>query len=243
MNNSSLKTFVINVICFFLTYYLAILLHEYGHGTTAWLYGFRQTPWDGVIYGGWFLQHVDEGVHYHHLMSLHAYTEVALIGISGAVVSTVLLLISFFALSRQRIQKCPIAFAFFFWFLIVNMVPITQYFCLSVFSQGGDMGHFVHGLQISPWWMFVPGTIITIAFLARVLMVEVPKAYQALKLQSVWAKRLLLFVTLAEIFWMLYLHEYNPIADNHGILIDQVLAVGSIFLVPVLFFVFNPKKV
>ncbi|MDF1796621.1 MAG: hypothetical protein P1U63_08815 [Coxiellaceae bacterium] len=236
-----IKTLMINFICFIATYYIAIILHEYGHGFVAWLYGIKDSPFD-VIYGGWYLQNVDEGVSYHHLRAIGALHQEAFIGIGGTCVTLFLALLSLLLLNCKSVMRKRVIFTFLYWLLIINMVALTQYFFLSVFADGGDMGHHVHGLKISPWWVFIPGTIFIAAMLYRIFSTEILKAYVIMPLQSIWTQRLLLLLSLATIFLMLYLHQYNPISDNKGVLIDQVLAVFSIFLVPILFFVFNPSN-
>ncbi|MDF1760155.1 MAG: hypothetical protein P1U40_06430 [Coxiellaceae bacterium] len=241
MRNSPIKTLLINVICFVATYYIAIILHEYGHGFVAWLYGLKDSPFD-IIYGGWYLQHVDEGVSYHHLRSIQAFHQEAFVGIGGTCVTLLLAFLSLAMLNCKAVLQKPSVFTFFYWLLIINMVALTQYFFLSVFSDGGDMGHFVHGLQFSPWWVFIPGTIFIAAMLYRIFAIEIVKAYKVMPLKSIWTQRLLLLLSLATIFLMLYIHQYNPIADNAGNLIAQVLAIFSICLVPILFFVFNPSN-
>ncbi|MDF1654764.1 MAG: hypothetical protein P1U34_06580 [Coxiellaceae bacterium] len=241
MNKSALKVLLINIVCFIATYYIAIILHEYGHGFVAWLYGVKSSPFD-IVYGGWYLQYVDEGVSYHHLRSIGALYKEAHIGIGGTIVTLVLGFFSLAMLNCRTVMQKPSVFTFFYWLLIINMVALTQYFFLSVFSDGGDMGHFVHGLQFSPWWVFIPGTLFIAAMLYRIFSTEIVKAYHIMPLKQLWTQRLLLLLSLAVIFLMLYIHQYNPIADNEGNLIAQVLAIFSIFLVPILFFVFNPSN-
>ena len=55
------------MFAFIAAYYVAILLHEWGHGLVAWLFNVKQSPFD-VDYGGWALMHVDENVDYAQLL-------------------------------------------------------------------------------------------------------------------------------------------------------------------------------
>ena len=122
------------------------------------------------------------------------------------------------------------------------MVPIFQYLTVQPFSLQGDTGRFVHGLQISPWWVFVPGSLFVFFALYYFLKDLVPKAYVILDIRTLWVRRVFLFVSLAIIFLFIYLHGYNPITDRGMPFIGKLLAVFSMLLVPLLFFICNPSK-
>lgn len=152
----SISIFLINVAAIIVAYYASILLHEWGHGTAAWLCGIKSSPFD-VQYGGWFLMNVDEHVNYTALLNSGRGVTAALIGIAGVSVSFILTIASFILLNSKRWKQSIIKFIFVYWFLITNMVPLVQYFTISTFSVEGDVGRFIHGLNLSAWWIFIPG--------------------------------------------------------------------------------------
>lgn len=235
------QVFVLNLFAFIAAYYIDIVLHEWGHGTTAWLYGLKRTPF-AVDYGGWALLHVDEAVNYNQLLATGRGVAAALIAISGLTVTVLLSILSFTALNLKRFARHPIILALAYWMLIINMLAMIQYFTLSVFSPMGDTGRFVHGLNISAWWIFVPGTIIMIILLYRLLHTETIKMFVLLPLKSRLGQSAFLLATLVVLFLTLYTHSYNPIADNKGIWMDQILAIISILLVPILFLICLPYR-
>ena len=237
----SITILLLNIIAFIVAYYTSILLHEWGHGTVAWLYGQKHSPFE-IHYGGWALLKVDEAVNYAKLMTTNQPVAAALIGIGGLSVTFVLTILSFILINLQKIQKRRVEFIFSYWFLIVNMVAMVQYLSLSVFSPIGDTGRFIHGLDISPWIIFIPGTLLITVALWRIFRTEVIKSYVIIPLTSMLGRRSFLLATLAVLFLSLYTHGYNPIADNKGILIDQVLAILSIILVPVLLLICDPSR-
>jgi hypothetical protein len=112
---------LLNIIGYITAYYLAILLHEWGHGTVAWLYGLKQTPFD-IHYGGWLLLHVDEAVNYSKLLANHHSIAAALIGAGGFTVSFILALSSFFLLNLNAIQRRKIAYIFIYWGLAFSLL-------------------------------------------------------------------------------------------------------------------------
>lgn len=246
MTHHDLKTkpitiFILNIIAYIVAYYISILLHEWGHGTVAWLYGVKSSPF-AIHYGGWLLLHVDEHVNYTSLIQSGAGTAAALIGIAGGSVSLILLLCSFVLLHTKKCKNNPIKFIIVYWFLIINMVPLVQYLCVSTFSSQGDTGEFIHGLNISPWWVFLPGTIFVALALWRILGVEIIKAYVVMPVKSIPGQSVLLLFSLATIFLFIYTHGYNPFSDSGSNIKVYVLAMFSIILAPALFILCNPMQ-
>ena len=109
----TVKNVCITVISIILSYYLAVILHEWGHGTVAWICGYKTAFYD-VRYGGWFLLNVDENVPYGQILAANRGTTAALIGIAGLFMSTLLFLISLLVLKKSK--HGVYVFSFFYWF-------------------------------------------------------------------------------------------------------------------------------
>lgn len=233
--------FLINIVAIIVAYYVSILLHEWGHGTLAWLYGEKSNPFD-VQYGGWFLMNADENVNYAKLIDSGRGVAAALIGIAGATVSLIFVIVSFILLNRKSFHHSTVKFIFAYWFLIINMIPMVQYLSVSTFSSEGDVGRFIHGLNISAWWIFVPGTIFIIFSLWRILKIEIIRAYAVIPIKSILGQNIFLLATLVIIFLFIYTHGYNPLTDKGMDTFSRVLAIISIASVPVLFIFCNPSR-
>ena len=227
------------VFSIIVSYYLAVLLHEWSHGTIAWLFGYKESPFQ-VDYGGWLLLHADEAVPYDQILSADQGVIAALIGISGLSVSLILFILSL--VGAYKIKKNGLAYSFFYWFATANMVAIFQYFTIQTFSIQGDVGRFTHGLHISPWWIFIPGTIFVFLALYQFFRKFVPKAYAVLLIRTLSLRRLFLLTTLVLLFLFIYTHGYNPISDPGMPEIGKLLAVFSMLLVPILFFLCDPSR-
>jgi hypothetical protein len=234
----SYSKILITVLSIVASYYIAVLLHEWGHGTMAWIFGYKETPFD-VEYGGWLLQHVDEAVPYEQILAAKKGVAAALIGIAGVTTSCVLFVLSLVAL--KKIKQNLWLYSFFYWFAIVNMVPIFQYLTVMTFSTKGDVGRFTQGLHISPWWVFIPGTIFVCLALYRIFWFEVPKAYAFIGVKKLGAQRVFLFLSLYIVFLLIYTGRYNPLSDPGMPTSGKIFAVLSFLLVPVLFFICNPS--
>lgn len=193
-----MKKFIITIVCLIFAYYLALLLHEWGHGTVAYLFGYKESPF-AVEYGGWLMLHTDENVPYRMILEQGRGGAAALIGIAGISVSIILFLLAL--LGVKKIRHSEWAYSFCYWLAVINMIPIFHYLTIQTFSVQGDVGRFTHGLQISPWWVFIPGTIFNCFAIYQLLRHCTPKAYGVLKIHSLGAKRIFLLLALIIIFY------------------------------------------
>lgn len=230
---------LVTVVSIITSYYIAIILHEWGHGTVAWLYGYKEAFFD-VDYGGWLLQRVDENVPYNQILAAKRGVAAALIGIAGVSVSIVLFLFSLLMMSK--IKRSGFLYSFFYWFSVINMIPIIQYLTVQTFSVEGDVGRFTHGLDISPWWVFVPGVIFICFALRQLLGWVVPKAYAMIPIKKLWVQRCFLGASLGIMFLLIYAGGYNPLSDKGMPPVGKVWAVVNMLLVPILFVLCNPSR-
>jgi len=224
-----------------LLYYLVVIFHEWGHGITAWLFGVKPSPFD-IRYGGWFLMNCDEAVPYDQLLAGGHNLQVALIGISGFTVNAILFLLSLYLLNRINKSTSVWVLGAFYWSAVLNLMALFGYIPLNTFSVQGDVGRLVHGLQISPWLVFIPGSILIGWAFIRVLRTELPKVYAFVPIQPLWIRRLLLGTTLFFLFIFLFTRGYNPFSDTGAPRISKILAAGSIGLFPILFAVCDPSR-
>jgi hypothetical protein len=151
----------------------------------------------------------DENVDYTSLINSGRGVAAAFIGIAGVSVSIVFVMACFILLHYKSIQNNAVKFTFSYWFLIINMIPVVQYFSISTFSSEGDVGRFIHGLNISGWWIFLPGTIFNIYAIWRILKTEIPKSYAVIPIKTMISQNIFLLATLSIIFLFIYTHGYN----------------------------------
>ncbi len=233
--------FLQNLVAAIIAYYIALLLHEWGHGVVAWLYGLKHSPFD-IQYGGWFLQNADEHVDYDMLFNMGRNFAAGLIGIAGPIVSVTLVIICLILLNHKSFQHNSVKFIFIYWLLVINMIPTIQYFTVSTFLPGGDTGHFANGLKISAWWIFIPGTIFNIYLIRRILKLEIIRAYAFIPIKSILGQNIFLLATLSLMFLFIYTHGYNPLTDKGLDKFGKVLILISIAFVPILFIICNPMR-
>ena len=236
--SSSVKV-IVTLICVVVGFYVAVILHEWAHGTVAWLLGYKQAFYE-VDYGGWLLQHIDEDVPYDQILAAGHGGAAALIGIAGLTLSTAFFLVCLVIM--RKIKQSLVLYSLFYWLAVWNMVTIVQYFLLQTFSAQGDTGRFIHGLAISPWWVFIPGVAFVYFALYQLFRYAVPKAYALLKIKSRGIQSIFLLISLAIMFLMIYSAGYNPLSDAGMPPINRVFALVCMLLVPALFILCNPWR-
>lgn len=208
---------------FWLSHYVAVFPHEYGHSLIASLSGFKDHFWQ-IDYGGkslanvLLLANIDEQVNYTAMYAAHKDWLVALTAFAGPGFGNGLTyLISLWGMSQRNIESRPWLFYFFFWWNINSIGNFIDYVPIRTFAPHGDMFNLQHGLHISPWWlMIILGYLIVWVcwyFYTHTLL----KAYTVLKLQNYIAQTVLLVIATGILFFGFYgragLYGYGEISE------------------------------
>jgi len=138
---------------------LLIVMHELTHSTMAWVLGYKQSPFH-IIWGnpltmtGW-----DEAVHYSQLFASGHSTAAAVIGGSPLVVHAAIVTLGLSLLRRKGMWERKWLSHTLFWFVIANLMELIAYITMRAFSTHGDVGIFNRGLGLSPWVLFIAGSL------------------------------------------------------------------------------------
>jgi len=165
---------------------VVVVMHEFTHSTAAWLLGYMPSPL-GIVWGnplmmtGW-----DEGVPYSRLFPSGHYAAEAIIGGSPLVVHTVIVTLGILLLQRRRMIERKWFFHILYWFVIANFMELIAYIVMRAFASGGDVGHFNRGLGLSPWILFVAGTLMIMVGLYVLFRKILPLMYAVFA----WGNRL-----------------------------------------------------
>lgn len=191
-----LTIFLITILSIILVWYIAVLLHEYAHATTAWLFGYKKSPFN-IYIGNWYLMPVSEAVDYSSILAAGHGVREALIGISGIAITTILFFISLLFLKSQSVQKNILLLSFFFWLADINVMEMFSY--LNRTFVMGDIYEFIQGLAISPFLILIPNFILVCWALYRFYRYELIKMFTLLPIKSITMRRIFLWIT----FWPL----------------------------------------
>ncbi len=173
----SMKYLIIVVLSFLVLQSLVVVMHEFTHSTVAWILGHKESPF-GIIWGnpitmtGW-----DEGVSYHKQFSdCHSPAEAA-IGFSPIVLHTTIIILGLVLMQRKWFTEKKWFFHALYWFVIANYMELIAYIPMRCFANNGDVGHFNHGLNLSPWFVFLIGTTAVVAGLYILFTKILPQMY------------------------------------------------------------------
>lgn len=219
-----------------ITRYVMVLLHEWTHGTVAWLLGVKSNPFN-IYYGDWTLLQVDEAVNYLQLYNSGRIWAVASIAITPIIINTLLYLSSLLIISRASIQKRKLTYQFSFWFALMNLGEVYAYIPIRTFGTHGDVGNFIRDLNLSPWLIYLPGTLLVGIATWYFLKYILPRAYYHLNILSLWLCSFYLFLVLIVYFFFFGLAG----ANTYGI-VSHVFSWTSVALIPVFFVIFFPSR-
>lgn len=173
---AALEYAVVVGVTFLAAQALVVVMHEFTHSTVAWLLGHMQSPL-GIVWGnpvtlrGW-----DEGVRYSELFSAGHPVAAAVIGVSPLVMHAAVVTLGL-ALMQEGRPANRWLFNAFFWFVIGNFMELIAYIAMGSFLSSGDVGIFNRGMGISPWFLFVAGSL-ALAYGVTVLFGRVvPRLY------------------------------------------------------------------
>ncbi|WP_051249776.1 hypothetical protein [Maridesulfovibrio zosterae] len=150
---------LIAIITFLVLQSCIVVIHEFTHRTTAWLLGEVKSPVD-IVWGnpitmtGW-----DEGVEYTKIFSQGRGFNGAVIGIAPIIMHTFLLVCAIWLMCGDWLFKRKWIFHAAYWLSITNFMELIAYVYMRAFSGHGDLGNFDVGMNISPWWIFIIGSV------------------------------------------------------------------------------------
>jgi hypothetical protein len=234
------KALAATLIAIILAHQASLLLHEWTHGTVAWIFGYKPSPF-AIHYGDWTLLDADEAIDYRAILAAGRGPLVAAIAIAPIVLGAALFVVGTPLLALRAIQRRKALWVFLYWFNLSNLGQVLDYIPQRTFVPAndgllrGDIGHFVQGLGVSPWTVCVPGVLFVAACVYWQLRNEVPRAYAALAVERS-GRTTLLALTLAYLFgW------YGMSGHGYGFP-SNALSLASPALAVVLFFVCRPKR-
>jgi hypothetical protein len=234
------KLIWITPLFIWLSHYLAVFPHEYAHSFTAWSLGEMKNPL-ALDYGGPDLRNIlllwdiDENVEYHRLFTTGHNFHAALIAFAGSGIGSALLFVlCAYLLKSDRVTRRPYLYYFIFWLQLMNLGNFFDYVPIRTFSSHGDMGNMVHGLGISPWWIFVIFGYVVAYLMLQFLTGTMPRMYVQLGIESTAVRAGLMLTCLLLLFgWfggiLGPLTSTNPL--SHGE-IAYFLEIASFVAIP-----------
>ncbi len=81
-------------------------------------------------------------------------------------------------LQRPLSTRHRLSFYALYWFVVANLTELVAYIVMRPFAGSGDTGRFNEGLRLSPWLLFLVGSVLLIFALWTLLRRVMPKLDQ-----------------------------------------------------------------
>ncbi|QXO95836.1 hypothetical protein KSK55_05455 [Methanospirillum purgamenti] len=217
---------------FVVVYLVVLLMHELSHSLLAVLLGAKQDPLD-IVYGSWIGSHWDENVDYTSLFATGKGTLAATIACAGPFSNILLFIITAWILSIKAMKNHPRIFHCIFWTCIVTFSMVFEYVYTRSFQAHDDFGNITHGLGISPWWIFITGTILGIIALYYIITQLLP-TYLAIVIPN---NRLLQYTAVSFFSFIIFLFYIGLRITNYPDVPEWwcgVSGIAALFIVPFL---------
>lgn len=156
------KLILLTPIFILLTHYLVVFVHEYAHAFTAWILGYKNSPFD-LNYGGTslgnllVLTNIDQNVNNNLIYSLGHPGHVALIAFAGPGIILFLFFLSSWLIQNIKIITHSYLLYFLLFFNLWCLGGTYAYVPVRTFSTQGvmiDVLDIEQALNISPWLIY-----------------------------------------------------------------------------------------
>jgi hypothetical protein len=244
------KLILVTPIFIWLSHYVAVFPHEYAHSFMAWALGEMKNPL-ALDYGGtsWknilLLWDIDENVEYSRLFAEGHGVHAALTAFAGSGIGSALLFVlGYFMLKSKRVQQHPYLYYFIFWFQLMNLGNFYDYVPIRTFSAHGDMGNMMHGLNISPWWVFVIFGYLVAFLIWQFFTRTMISMYNILGIEEIAVKAFVMIVCVLILFGWFGGILGPLVSDNpfHNGDIAYFLEIASFVAIPGIIFILWPTR-
>lgn len=159
---SSFKLILITIFFIFLSHYVVVFIHEYAHAFTAWILGYKNSPFD-LNYGGTslsnllLLSNIDQNVNNNLIYATGHPGLVALIAFAGPGIIILLFFLSSWLIQNKKIQKYRYLHYFLFFANLWCLGGTYAYVPVRTFTPSGTMVDVLdieQALHISPWIIY-----------------------------------------------------------------------------------------
>jgi hypothetical protein len=227
----------LTVISFLLLHLLVLLMHEFSHSFLAYFLGAKQDPWN-IIFGNWIGAHWDENVDYSALFAAGRGPTAAAVAFAGPLSNIVLFFVTAGLMSARVVKKHRCLYHCVFWTCIITFVMVFEYVFTRSFLKADDFGNINHGLGISPWPIFIVGTLLGIIGLYYLLVHKLPEYYSIVTLH----KLPLQYVAVSAVSFVIFLFYIGLRITAYPVIPEcwcGLVGIAALFTVP---FIASPGR-
>lgn len=228
----------ITLITFVIVHFFVLYMHEFSHSFAAYFLGAKENPLD-IIWGrGIFGTHCDENVDYQALFNAGKGSTAAAIAFAGPFSNILLFFITAGLLSLKSVRARKWIYHTIFWVSGITFIMIFEYVFTRSFMTGDDFGNIEHGLGLSSYAIFIPGTILGLIGLWYILTFLVPAHYRIVTPGDT-SKQYITIMVLSFAFFLLYIGVRILAYPSVPEWWTGCVGIAALFILPVLA---SPKR-
>jgi len=194
----------ITLITFVVLHFFILYMHEFSHSFAAYFSGAKANPLDIVWGKGIFGVNCDENVDYQTLFNDGKGSTAAAIAFAGPFSNILLFIVTAALLTLRAVRSRLWVYHTVFWASAITFIMVFEYVFTRSFLAHDDFGNIEHGLGLSPWLLFIPGTVLGLIGLWYILTVMVPGHYRIVT-PGERSNQYVTIATLSFVFFLLYI--------------------------------------
>lgn len=233
------KLILLTPLFILLSHHLAFFIHEYAHAITAWILGYKNSPFD-INYGGMslsnllFLSGVDQKVDNSLIYSSGHPAYVALIAFAGPGIILFLFFVSSWLMRNKKIISHPYRLYSLFFFNLWCLGATYAYVPVRTFSAPGMMIDIVdieQALNISPWLIYFFIGYLVLFMMWQFFTKSIIAIYVNIGISSTIARASLMIICVLIIFgYCGFVGFYNHGEISHFISVTSIFAIPGVLI-------------
>ena len=221
---------IATIILLIVAHVLMVTIHEFTHSIIAWAYGFKASPFH-LHFADFTLFVRDDQTDYQAMIAQNRNVLAAITAITPNILNACFYVLCAIFCSSRKVQNQKYIYYFLFWFMIVNIGQVYSYILWRTFETHGDISIFLEDLNISPYWVFIPGILFIFYSVYNILKHQVIRAYRVMKFSHIWSQAIFLFLVLIILFGYFGGLIYNIISKKYFYLIYPILMIILFYLI------------
>ncbi len=239
------KLILLTPVFILLSHYLVVLIHEYAHAFTAWILGYKDSPFN-LNYGGTslsnllLLSNIDQNVNNNLIYASGHPGYVALIAFAGPGIIILLFFLSSWLMQNKIFRSLPFLLYFLFFISLWCLGETYAYVPVRTFTPHGvmvDVLDIEQALHISPWLIYFFVGYLVIFMMWQFFSKNLILVYYKVGIVNTIARISLM------ILCVLILFAYCGMAGffNHGE-ISHFISASSVLVIPLIIFLLWPTR-
>ncbi len=234
------KLILLTLIFFILSHHLAFFIHEYAHAITAWILGYKNSPFD-INYGGTSLTNlllltgVDQKVDNSLIYSSGHPGYVALIAFAGPGIILFLFFVSSWLMLNKKIFSHPYLLYFLFFFNLWCLGATYAYVPIRTFSTPGvmiDILDIEQSMNISPWLIYFFVGYLVLFMMWQFFTKSIILIYVNVGISNTLARASLMLLCVLIVFgYCGFIGFYNHGEISHFISVTSIFAIPGIVII------------